>query len=43
MGRYHAQPYGARSHVLVLLPECPWHPYLVEAVYHSDADCAIRH
>jgi hypothetical protein len=42
VGAHHAEPDGARRHVLVLLPERPWRPHLVEALHHRHADHPIR-
>lgn len=43
MGADHPQPDGSRRHVLVLFPECPWYPHLVETVHYSFANRAIRY
>jgi len=43
VGSHHAEPDGARRHVLVLLPERARRPYLVEALHHRLANRPIRH
>lgn len=43
MGRHRYQPIGPRRHVLVLLPECPWDPHLVEGVDHPSPDHPVCH
>lgn len=43
MGAYHLEPDGARGHVLVLFPDCPWHQGVVEGMDHPSPDCPVRY
>lgn len=42
MGPNLSEPFSPRRHVLVLLPERPWNPYLVEGMDYPSADHPVR-
>lgn len=43
MGSHYSEPVRPRRHVLVLLPERPWRPHLVEGVGYSHPDHSVCH